>query len=220
MHGGTVWQNAKESQRFLFALLSRAAMSQNLPHICRIFALITATRDWLELQVERYGSPRPIHMDFGPISYCGLHFQLWPRRQRHGKHTLQIQVEFTRDEAGSCSLPHEMSQIASSIDMSLCLYHATGDMWWFVQANSFATSVGSKAITIFQAVIIAGIFEFLGAVLLGSSVTSTIKSGIAKSAAFSGAPGCFTCSFSLHSRARLETEPRQKALESLSLYDT
>jgi sodium-dependent phosphate transporter len=55
-------------------------------------------------------------------------------------------------------------------------------------ANSFATSVGSKAITIFQAVIIAGLFEFLGAVLLGSSVTSTIKSGIAKTAAFSGSP--------------------------------
>ena len=40
-----------------------------------------------------------------------------------------------------------------------------------------------------QAVIVAGICEFLGAVLLGSSVADTIKSGIAKLPTFAGTPG-------------------------------
>ncbi len=45
-------------------------------------------------------------------------------------------------------------------------------------ANAMATSVGSKAITIKQAVIIAAIFEFAGAILAGGQVTSTIRKGI------------------------------------------
>ena len=40
------------------------------------------------------------------------------------------------------------------------------------------TSVGSKAITIKQAIIIAMIFEFAGAYLAGGEVTSTIRKGI------------------------------------------
>jgi len=45
-------------------------------------------------------------------------------------------------------------------------------------ANSMATAVGAKAITFKQAVLIAGVLTFLGAVLVGSHVTETIKGNI------------------------------------------
>jgi len=45
-------------------------------------------------------------------------------------------------------------------------------------ANAMATSIGSGAITVKQALLIAGIFEFTGAVLAGGEVTSTIRKGI------------------------------------------
>ena len=45
-------------------------------------------------------------------------------------------------------------------------------------ANSMATAVGAKAITHKQAVIIAGVLVFLGAVFVGPNVTETIKSDI------------------------------------------
>jgi len=45
-------------------------------------------------------------------------------------------------------------------------------------ANSMASAVGAKAITIRQAVFIAGILNILGAVFIGSHVTDTIRKGI------------------------------------------
>ena len=45
-------------------------------------------------------------------------------------------------------------------------------------ANSMASAVGAKAITIRQAVFIAGILNLVGASLLGSHVTQTIRKGI------------------------------------------
>ena len=48
-------------------------------------------------------------------------------------------------------------------------------------ANSMATAVGAKAITFKQAVLIAGILNFVGAVFVGPHVAETIKGGIVKS---------------------------------------
>jgi PiT family inorganic phosphate transporter len=55
-------------------------------------------------------------------------------------------------------------------------------------ANAMATSVGSKALTIKQAIVIAAIFEFLGAVLAGGEVTSTIRKGIVEPELLAGSP--------------------------------
>ncbi len=45
-------------------------------------------------------------------------------------------------------------------------------------ANSMASAVGAKAITIRQAIFIAGILNIVGAVFLGAHVTNTIRKGI------------------------------------------
>ena len=45
-------------------------------------------------------------------------------------------------------------------------------------ANSMGTSVGAGAVTVGGAIVIAGVFEFLGAFLAGGEVTSTIRKGI------------------------------------------
>ncbi len=55
-------------------------------------------------------------------------------------------------------------------------------------ANAMATSVGSKALTIKQAILVAAVFEFLGAVLAGGAVTSTIRKSIVDASLLSGTP--------------------------------
>ncbi|TXT10166.1 uncharacterized protein COLE_04100 [Cutaneotrichosporon oleaginosum] len=64
-------------------------------------------------------------------------------------------------------------------------------------ANSFATSVAARSLTMRQACVLAAIFEFLGAVLVGAKVTGTIKNGIIALEMFRGNFGiemlAFTC---------------------------
>ena len=55
-------------------------------------------------------------------------------------------------------------------------------------ANAMATSIGSGALTIRQALIVAAIFEFAGAVLAGGEVTSTIRRSIIDSSYVVGEP--------------------------------
>lgn len=58
-------------------------------------------------------------------------------------------------------------------------------------ANSMGTSVGSKALTLRQAIIAAGILEFTGAVLFGQGVSETLATGVVNPAAFTTQPQIF-----------------------------
>jgi PiT family inorganic phosphate transporter len=55
-------------------------------------------------------------------------------------------------------------------------------------ANAMGTPVGSGAITVKQAIIIAAIFEFAGAFIAGGQVTATIRKGIIDPSSIAGNP--------------------------------
>ena len=55
-------------------------------------------------------------------------------------------------------------------------------------ANAMGTSVGARALTLWQAVLVACVFEFAGAYLAGGEVTSTIRKGIIDAGVMSDNP--------------------------------
>jgi PiT family inorganic phosphate transporter len=86
-----------------------------------------------------------------------------------------------------------MEIIANYADILIMLAIGFGlFMAWGIGANDVAnamgTSVGSGAITFRQAVVIAIIFEFAGAILAGGEVTVTIRKGILDAALFTDNP--------------------------------
>ena len=58
-------------------------------------------------------------------------------------------------------------------------------------ANSMGTSVGSKAITLTQAIVIAGVLEFTGAVIFGHQVSATLATKVANPSLFVDRPQTF-----------------------------
>lgn len=60
-------------------------------------------------------------------------------------------------------------------------------------ANAMGTSVGAGSLTVKQAILVAAVFEFAGAFLVGGEVTSTIRKGILDVNAFNGQPDVLIC---------------------------
>ena len=58
-------------------------------------------------------------------------------------------------------------------------------------ANAMGTSVGSHAVTLKQAVLLAAVFEFLGAFMVGGHVTDTVRKGIVSPSVFADNPEIF-----------------------------
>ncbi|MFM2315433.1 MAG: hypothetical protein RLZZ04_4711, partial [Cyanobacteriota bacterium] len=58
-------------------------------------------------------------------------------------------------------------------------------------ANSMGTSVGSKAISLTQAIILAGVLEFTGAVVFGQQVSATLATKVANPRLFVDTPETF-----------------------------
>ncbi|WP_027858056.1 inorganic phosphate transporter [Marinobacterium jannaschii] len=83
-----------------------------------------------------------------------------------------------------------IAQYGDTIVILACIFGFF--MAWGVGANDVAnamgTSVGSKALTLKQAILIAIVFEFAGAWLAGGAVTATIRKGIIDPALLSGTP--------------------------------
>ena len=84
----------------------------------------------------------------------------------------------------------ELSTWVFWVSLAACAYRA-----WNIGANDVAnamgTVVGSRAVTIRQAVVLAAIFEFAGAFLVGGNVTNTVRKGIVSPDVFADNPEIF-----------------------------
>ncbi len=84
-----------------------------------------------------------------------------------------------------------MSIIVALILISLLAAYVAWNLGANDVANSMGTSVGSKAITLTQAIVIAGILEFTGAVIFGKQVSATLATKVANPSLFVDTPQTF-----------------------------
>ncbi len=75
--------------------------------------------------------------------------------------------------------------------VAVLAFYVAGNLGANDVANAMGTSVGSKAVTLKQALIIAGVLEFTGAVLFGHEVSQTLATKIANPALFADTPQMF-----------------------------
>ncbi|MCT7958421.1 inorganic phosphate transporter [Laspinema palackyanum] len=75
-----------------------------------------------------------------------------------------------------------------TILLALLAFYVAANLGANDVANSMGTSVGSKAVTLRQALIIAGILEFTGAVLFGQEVSQTLATSVLEPSVFAHAP--------------------------------
>ena len=70
-----------------------------------------------------------------------------------------------------------------------CGFYAAWNIGANDVANAMGTSVGSGALSLKQAVVLAAVFEFLGAFIVGSNVSETVRKGIFDPAELTGIYG-------------------------------
>ncbi len=84
-----------------------------------------------------------------------------------------------------------MSIIVALVLISILAAYVAWNLGANDVANSMGTSVGSKAITLTQAIVIAGILEFTGAVIFGQQVSATLATKVANPSLFIDTPQTF-----------------------------
>lgn len=88
----------------------------------------------------------------------------------------------------SSSIPESMDHPFVLVLTSVLAFYLAWNLGANDVANSMGTSVGSKAVTLKQALIIAGILEFMGAVVFGQEVSAKLATGIIDPALFAQTP--------------------------------
>lgn len=87
------------------------------------------------------------------------------------------------------------TEIAFALPLLILAAAAGLYMAWAIGANDVAnamgTSVGSGALTLKRAIIVAAVFEFSGALIAGGSVTKTVRKGIVDPSLFADNPELF-----------------------------